>query len=96
MLPALGKATLLLGNTSSHTQATVLQVTEHQSHFTDWKTEVPPVQGKGAKGDKRGKPWLVSGAPCPPFISRGTGSTALVVRTCQGVGQIRERSRIGL
>ena len=39
MLPALGKATLLLGNMSSHTQATVLQVTEHQSHFTDWRTE---------------------------------------------------------
>ena len=40
MLPALGRATLLCGNTCSHTQATVLQVTEHQSHFTDWKTEV--------------------------------------------------------
>lgn len=38
----------------------------------------------------------MSGAPFPPFSSRGTGSTALVARTCQGVGRIREGSRIGL
>ena len=56
MLPALGKATPPLWQHVFPHPGYILQVTEHQSHFTGWKTEVPPVQGKAAKGEEEASP----------------------------------------
>lgn len=43
----------LLSSVATHVLTPSLSPTgDHQSHFTGWKTEVPPVQGEVAEGDK--------------------------------------------